>query len=545
MGEDKEARIVAGVAALKTQFIRKLHIAFGVLLLITLSIAWYFFDSVNWYQRDLQQISGSNEVLASYQTLSDLTFRKLYAINDAVLRNNPNKEALSREDALELRMALRTLRQKVAEKAGYEAPDKTSHEMERLADIENALEQIISAGTSINLAMTGGHPEESRAELERLREEGAISRFSGLITQAITEQSGEVESAHTRALALASYVTGVLPVLMSIMVVITLAVVYLFSRSLRGSIGVLHEAVNEFASGNLKHRIPDIKEREFYELGQAFNTMARELLEHRTGLHDANVRLEAMIEERTRALTESNQKLAKVDENRRKLLADISHEFRTPLTVIKGESEIALRDQNKTTEDYRESLQRIIETADHTTRLVDDLLFIVRADAGEPRLEFRTVSVIGLVEKVCKDFEARALQKEVRIEMASQVRKAVMRGDAGRLRQVFGILLDNALRYSNVGGRIEVGIDTREDEVMVTVKDQGIGLTEEEAELAFKRFFRGRQAIGHARGTGLGLPVAKAIVEAHNGRITLEGKPGEGALATVYLPIEGSLRAVA
>ena len=87
MSEDKEARTIAGVAALKTQFIRKLHIAFGVLLLITLSIAWYFFDSVNWYQRDLQQISGSNEVLASYQTLSDLTFRKLYAINDAVLRN--------------------------------------------------------------------------------------------------------------------------------------------------------------------------------------------------------------------------------------------------------------------------------------------------------------------------------------------------------------------------------------------------------------------------------------------------------------------------
>jgi len=79
----------------------------------------------------------------------------------------------------------------------------------------------------------------------------------------------------------------------------------------------------------------------------------------------------------------------------------------------------------------------------------------------------------------------------------------------------------------------------------VQVKDTGIGLTEDEARQAFQRFFRGGKAQGHARGTGLGLPVAKAIVEAHQGRITLEGKPGEGALATVTLPTENKLKAVA
>jgi two-component system sensor histidine kinase BaeS len=118
-------------------------------------------------------------------------------------------------------------------------------------------------------------------------------------------------------------------------------------------------------------------------------------------------------------------------------------------------------------------------------------------------------------------------------------------GDDGRLRQVFSILIDNALRYSNAGGKVEVRLKRQGLEIVVTVRDSGIGLTVEEARQAFQRFYRGGQAQGHARGTGLGLPVAKAIVEAHKGRIALEGKPGEGALATVVLPAEDKLKAVA
>ena len=118
-------------------------------------------------------------------------------------------------------------------------------------------------------------------------------------------------------------------------------------------------------------------------------------------------------------------------------------------------------------------------------------------------------------------------------------------GDAGRLRQVFSILIDNALRYSAQQGTVTVSMSRVGAEVVVKVKDDGIGLTPEEARQAFQRFFRGGKAQSHARGTGLGLPVAKAIVEAHKGRITLSGEPGKGALATVVLPTEYKLKAVA
>jgi signal transduction histidine kinase len=244
-------------------------------------------------------------------------------------------------------------------------------------------------------------------------------------------------------------------------------------------------------------------------------------------------------------LKSSNETLAMVDESRRKLLADISHEFRTPLTVIRGEAEIALRGKIKTSKEYKETLKRIMEQSDQTTRLIDDLLFIARADAGEPRLKVRSLSVGSLLGTVCADFAAKAEQRKISIGQNLTEDAATVMGDDGRLRQVFSILIDNALRYSDAGDSVEVGLERKEQEIVVTVRDSGIGLTKEEAKFAFQRFFRGGQAQSHARGTGLGLPVAKAIVEAHKGTITLEGKPGEGALATIILPAEEKLKAVA
>ncbi len=172
-------------------------------------------------------------------------------------------------------------------------------------------------------------------------------------------------------------------------------------------------------------------------------------------------------------------------------------------------------------------------------------MFIARADAGEPRLKIRPVSVNALVKAACTDFSARAERNAIDIEIDLEDVNAVVMGDAGRLRQVFSILIDNALRYSRQGDAVMVSLERDEKEIVVSVRDTGIGLTKEEARQAFQRFFRGGKAQGYAGGTGLGLPVAKAIVEAHKGRITLEGKPGDGALAMVVLPAEEKLKAVA
>jgi signal transduction histidine kinase len=361
----------------------------------------------------------------------------------------------------------------------------------------------------------------------------------------LATRAKEVSEANTETISLAHYITGVLPLFILALTGFTVLIIWLFSRSLTRSVNVLYHGAKTFTGGDLNHRIPDLQEKEFGRLGEAFNIMARELADNRASMHDSNVWLEAIVEERTRALKSSNDMLAVVDENRRKLLADISHEFRTPLTVIRGEAEIALRGKVKTPAEYQETLERIIDQSDQTTRLVDDLLFIARANAGEPRLKVRPLSVSSLLNSVCADFTAKAEQQEKSIRQDLVDEAAVVMGDEGRLRQVFSILIDNALQYSSAGGKVDVSLKRKEKDIVVIVRDSGMGLTKEEERQAFQRFFRGEKAQGHVRGTGLGLPVAKAIVEAHKGAITLEGKPGEGALATVVLPAEDKLKAVA
>ncbi len=324
---------------------------------------------------------------------------------------------------------------------------------------------------------------------------------------------------------------------MVVLVIITLFFIIVLSRHLTRSISALHQGALAFRNDDLSYRIPELSELEFQRLGEAFNTMAIQLSEHREQLRDTNIQLEATVDERTRELQESNRKLAAVDVNRRKLLANISHEFRTPLTVIRGEAEIALRGSNKTKQDYRESFRRIIDQADNATRLVDDLLFIARADAGEPRLKLSSVAIAGMIDAVCQEFSVKAEKRGIKIEQGRLDAKAVVQGDAGRLRQVFAILMENALRYSNPGGRVEIQVLQENENVEIIFRDEGIGLTEEQSELAFERFYRAPKAEEQAAGTGLGLPVAKAIVEAHHGIISLSGKLDQGATATVVLPV--------
>jgi signal transduction histidine kinase len=533
------------MATLRTRFSRKLHVAFATLLLISMALAWYFYDTVKWYEHDVQRIALANNLLQGYQEVSRITFQQLNELGDLVSRGEAESTA---EQALRdsaLRNSVSRVRQGITAELAFDRGDATGGELETLVDIERVVEEIIRSRGVIYEALAQGRIKDAEAELSRLRSAGVAGHFSTLVRAAVDAQSKQAVSSEQNAIDLARYITKVLPVFVSLLVVVTLVVLTLFSRSLSRSVGALHEGVRAFTAGNLGHRIPSLKEREFWRLGEAFNTMARELSDHRARLHDANVTLEAKIEERTRALQSSNQKLANVDVNRRKLLADISHEFRTPLTVIRGEAEIALRARKRTREDDRDSFRRIMDQADHTTRLIDDLLFMARVDAGEPRLNLKPVAVAEMLDAVCTEFKVKAKQKKISIEVDGKEEKALVKGDEGRLRQVFAILLDNALRYSNAGGKVQVDLERENGEVRVRFRDHGIGLTEVEADLAFERFYRGAQAEEHARGTGLGLPVAKAIVEAHKGTISLEGKPGEGATATVVLPVETRLRVVA
>jgi len=533
------------MAARKTSFSRKLHLAFGAMLFITLALAWYFYDSVNWFEYDVERITIANSVLNGHRILASQTAQKLGQMEDAVAKGTIGDASRWRDTIQALRRSIIDIRQLLNEEAVPQHDGARADTLKILAEMESLVEAIIASGESIKAALQGQAPGAAQAELERFRSTGTVEVFNDLMLDALAASRKKLYDANTETISLAHYITGVLPLFMLTLAGLTAMIAWLFSRSLTRSVNELHHGAAAFSNDDLNHRIPELNEKEFERLGVAFNTMARQLAQHRAAMRDSNIRLEAIVEERTRALKSSNETLEQVDENRRKLLADISHEFRTPLTVIRGESEIALRGKIKTKAEYQETLARIMEQADQTTRLVDDLLFIARADAGEPRLKVRLLSLNKLLSTTCADFSARAEKSAILVELELIEEDVTVLGDAGRLHQVFSILIDNALRYSSQGQTVVVSLGRSEKEVTVKVKDMGIGLTPEEVGQAFQRFFRGGKAQSHARGTGLGLPVAKAIVEAHKGRISLDGVPGEGALAVVVLPINETLKAVA
>jgi signal transduction histidine kinase len=248
-----------------------------------------------------------------------------------------------------------------------------------------------------------------------------------------------------------------------------------------------------------------------------------------------------VVEERTEELRQANQSLRKVDETRRAFFADISHELRTPLTIIRGEGEIALRGKNKPVAEYKSSISRIVEQAKHLSLLVNDLLFIARQGADAARLNLQTIDLGSLLQKVCGDAKVIAHPKAVDITYANGSAQDFVHGDPARLRQLFMVLLDNAVRYSNSKGAVKVDIASSGGEVRVRVSDHGIGIAPEELDGIFERFRRGGNATElNEEGLGLGLPVAKAIVEAHKGRIEMDSRLGEGTTVMVALPASPS-----
>lgn len=520
------------------QFNDKLHVTLFALLLIVVALGWFYLDTVNWYEEKVERIASANSVLRGYQEISNLTLQAINTVGARLAQGDPagpGDELTSRAEALEEKFS--QLRQGIALR---DAAGRNVGENEQLATLhglELLVEEIIRASALIDRALVERRTDDAKNEWERLTRSGIPGDFVSLINSTIADQLLTIHSISKETRAHAQYLTGLLPEAVAVIVLVSLLSVWLVSRSLTRSLAALRDGAREFSSGNLEHRIPELQEAKLSRLAQALNTMALEMSDHRQRTQNATAKLEAMVDERTLALKVSNDDLAAVDATRRRFLADISHEFRTPLTVIRGESDIALRGANKTEAEYREALQRILDQADHATHLVDDLLFVARANAGEPRLKLGPVSIADLVCTLCTEFDVTAKQKGIAIKQRTTGVPAVIFGDGERLRQVFAILMDNALRYSKRGGNVDVSVAVAHGQVQIRFRDYGIGLTDEDAELAFERFYRGHKAQEHAVGTGLGLPVAKAIVEAHKGSISLEGKPGAGATATVTLPL--------
>ena len=312
------------------------------------------------------------------------------------------------------------------------------------------------------------------------------------------------------------------------------------NRRLQRPLDRLLEGTQALRAGALDHRIALGSHDEFGRVAEHFNAMAAELQRHRHDADAARRRLEEAVLERTGELSAAHEALQQVDQRRRQLLADLSHELRTPATAIRGEAEIALRGADRPPAEYRETLARIVGGVKQLAGVIDDLLLVARAEADQLAMRFGTVDLSELLGDAAETAGTLGARHNVRVALEppeAGLPPVLLQADADRLRQALVIVLDNAVRYSRDDATVRVSWQPTDGRVQVVVADEGIGIDADELPQVFERFVRGRRARLHrADGTGIGLSIAQAIVHAHHGRIDVESIPLQGTTVRIELP---------
>ncbi len=282
----------------------------------------------------------------------------------------------------------------------------------------------------------------------------------------------------------------------------------LATRAFRGIARPLADvmaAVDAVASGDLSVRVPVHGHGDFDRVADAFNHMIEEL--------------------------------ETADRQRRNLTADVAHELRTPLQIIQGNLEGILDNVYEPTEEH---LGATLEETRSLARLVEDLRTLSLAEAGELPLVMEPIDVGELLTDVQTSFsgQAEAAGIDLQVETDGDPRAMTIPADGGRLDQVLGNLVTNALRYTPEGGTITLRGKPVDGGVLITVSDTGEGISGEDLPAIFDRFWKGDRSRTHASGagSGLGLAIARQLVNAHGGRIDVESELGQGTTFTIELP---------
>jgi len=272
-----------------------------------------------------------------------------------------------------------------------------------------------------------------------------------------------------------------------------------FTRPLRE----LTTATRSMAKGELEQQVPVRTQDELGELAASFNQMSADL--------------------------------ARANELRRQMTADIAHDLRTPLSVIKGYTE-ALHDG--VLQPTSETFQIIHQEAEQLSRLVEDLRTLSLADAGELTLTRQLVHPRELLERTAAAHLPHAQQLEIALQVTAKANVPAVNVDPERMAQVLGNLVSNALRHTPAGGQIPLAAVQRGNNVLLTVQDNGVGIAPDKLRRIFTRFYRGDEARQADEGeSGLGLAIAKSLVELHGGAISVESILGEGTTFTIALPV--------
>jgi signal transduction histidine kinase len=234
-------------------------------------------------------------------------------------------------------------------------------------------------------------------------------------------------------------------------------------------------------------------------------------------------------------LAQQNERLLELDELKDEFISLVSHELRTPLTSIHGYLELLL--DGGLDDEQRSYLGIIDRNSNRLLGLVSDLLLLTQIEAGELVFDFGPVDLEEIVQECIESSSPAFESSDIQLAMSTE-RVPLVRGHRVRLVQVVDNLISNALKFTPRGGRVDVRLSAENGAAVIEVEDTGLGISDNEQQRLFERFFRSSQATkNQIPGSGLGLTISKAIVERHGGQIELESSEGVGTTVRVRLPL--------
>jgi len=296
--------------------------------------------------------------------------------------------------------------------------------------------------------------------------------------------------------------------IIALFIAIGLGIFYsiIFTRPLK----TMNDTALEMVQGNYATRTGIKREDEIGQLGTSLDRLASEL-------------------------SKAQDRIDQLEQVRRDFIANVSHEFRTPLTVIRGSVEALADGTIQDPGDIERYYQRMLSETRSLERLVHDLLELSRLQSGKTTINLEAVYILNLLSDVVRSLQTIADKKEIKINCNIPQDMPPINSDYDRLRQLFVIFIDNALKYSPKGTIVDVSLQMK-DTLKIIIQDHGYGISEEDLALIWDRFYKTDKS-RQSSGTGLGLAIAKHLVQLLNGQVNLESKLGQGTIISIEFPL--------
>ncbi len=483
-------------------------------------------------KENLRQSVTAQTLLSEHQMLSSISYRLFKQLTDELIFGRNANQALVRNKRQMIEESLGVIRDLEVQQREELGPDVTQGSVEDTDELEALIGEIITEFNEV-IALNDQTPLSQQERLQQLLEYTIDNKFREAINAAVSRQSRMVSATNARIEALNSAIVW-FSVILCLLVgpFIVFGCVWLFNQ-LYQPLTVIQSGTQVIASGNYNFRLPENLDREFDSLVQSLNQMAQQLAEHAQQQDTMRAQLQYEVDQRTSELTEANKQLTLLDARRKQFIADISHELRTPLTIIRGEAQVTLRQNNPVIDDYRGALQTVLDQVVSLSLLVDDLLLLARAEINQLRLYPDTIRVDALIENQLDHWQRKFPQRE--FQFTRPEAETRIYADEQRLQQILTVLLDNATRYSPADTPVDVTLSEKDKWVELRVRDYGEGISPSDVQYIFERFVRFRP---RTEGSGLGLSIARVLVEAHHGDIQVESELGRGSVFIVKLPQE-------